>query len=635
MRTLSCTAAIVGTGIAGYHAALTLDRLGVHDICIVTEGVMAGTSRNTGSDKQTYYKLSLSGDQADSPRAMAEDLFDGGCVDGDIALAEASLSAAGFMELVLLGVPFPTNRYGEYVGYRTDHDTRGRATSAGPLTSKLMTEALQKAAAQAGIRVLDGYPVIRILTEGGRAVGLLALDMQRPGELVCIRCGDIVWATGGPADIYADSVYPECHTGASGIAFEAGAAARNLTEWQYGLASVHPRWNVSGTYMQALPRVYSVDESGAEHEFLAEYDPDPASCLSRLFLKGYEWPFDSAKALDGSSVIDLLVYRERVLRGRRVYLDYTKNPFGLKDLPYAALDARAKEYLTQGNACFGRPIDRLLTMNEPAVALYRSKGVDLTREPLEIALCAQHCNGGLAVDLWWRTSLPGLYAAGEAAGVHGIRRPGGSALNACMAGSARAAQAIAARPSEPPDEAAFAALAEAAAADAAQRQQRWLDNDGEDCAVLLAAAQRRASASAAAIRDLRGIREALDETESLLADFDARVRVSDPVLLPWGWKLYEALTAQRMLYRALLDYAAHGGASRGSGIYYDPEGASAPGLDFARFKPDGDRHAGEIQETVLLDGQVQSRFRPVHPIPEGGGFFENVWKRYRKDRNVW
>ena len=406
MRTFSYAAAVVGTGIAGYHAALTLRRLGVQNVCIVTEGVLTGTSRNTGSDKQTYYKLSLSGAQADSPHAMAQDLFAGGCVDGDTALAEAALSAAGFMELVLLGVPFPTNRYGEYVGYRTDHDVRGRATSAGPLTSKLMTEALQRAVGQEGIPVLDGLLVTRILKENGRAAGLLALDMNRPDEPVCIRCPDIVWATGGPAGIYADSVYPACHTGSSGVAFAAGAAGRNLTEWQYGLASVNPRWNVSGTYMQALPRVYSVDENGAEHEFLGEYDPDPASCLSRLFLKGYEWPFDSAKALDGSSVIDLLVYRERVLRGRRVYLDYTKNPFGLSDLPYAALDTRAKEYLTNGNACFGRPIDRLLTMNEPAVALYRSKGVDLTQEPLEIALCAQHCNGGLAVDLWWQTDIP-------------------------------------------------------------------------------------------------------------------------------------------------------------------------------------------------------------------------------------
>ena len=454
MRTLTYAAAVVGTGVAGYHAALTLHRLGVRDICIVTEGVGMGTSRNTGSDKQTYYKLSLSGDGADSPHAMAEDLFAGGCVDGDTALAEAALSAQGFLELVLLGVPFPTNRYGEFVGYRTDHDTRGRATSAGPLTSKLMTEALERAVQAAGIPVLDGCPVLRILKAGSRAVGLLAADLNNGGEALCIRCGDIVWATGGPAGIYADSVYPECHTGSSGAAFEAGAAGRSLTEWQYGLASTHPRWNVSGTYMQSLPRMYSVDENGAEHEFLGEYDPDPASCLSRLFLKGYEWPFDSAKALSGSSVIDLLVYRERVLRGRRVFLDYTQNPFGLSELPYAALSESARTYLERGNACFGRPIDRLRTMNEPAIGLYRSKGVDLTREPLEIALCAQHCNGGLAVDLWWRTDVPGLYAAGEAAGVHGVRRPGGSALNACMAGSARAAQAIAAHPSEllPEDE---------------------------------------------------------------------------------------------------------------------------------------------------------------------------------------
>ncbi len=255
MRTLSYAAAVVGTGIAGYHAALTLRRLGVRDVCIVTEGVLTGTSRNTGSDKQTYYKLSLSGAQADSPHAMAQDLFAGGCVDGDTALAEAALSAAGFMELVLLGVPFPTNRYGEYVGYRTDHDIRGRATSAGPLTSKLMTEALQRDAEQEGVPVLDGLLVTRILKENGRAAGLLALDKKAPEKPVCIRCADIVWATGGPAGIYADSVYPACHTGSSGVAFAAGAAGRNLTEWQYGLASVDPRWNVSGTYMQALPRV--------------------------------------------------------------------------------------------------------------------------------------------------------------------------------------------------------------------------------------------------------------------------------------------------------------------------------------------------------------------------------------------
>ena len=48
------------------------------------------------------------------------------------------------MRLVELGVPFPTNEYGEYAGYKTDHDNTLRATSVGPLTSKVMTEKLEK-----------------------------------------------------------------------------------------------------------------------------------------------------------------------------------------------------------------------------------------------------------------------------------------------------------------------------------------------------------------------------------------------------------------------------------------------------------------------------------------------------------
>ena len=74
-RTVTVHTAVVGSGAAGYNAALRLREYGVQDVAIFTEGVNMGTSRNTGSDKQTYYKLNLCGDFADSPRAMAEDLF--------------------------------------------------------------------------------------------------------------------------------------------------------------------------------------------------------------------------------------------------------------------------------------------------------------------------------------------------------------------------------------------------------------------------------------------------------------------------------------------------------------------------------------------------------------------------------
>ena len=67
--------AIVGSGCAGFNAADWLYTLGRRDIAVLTEGVNMGTSRNTGSDKQTYYKLSLSGGEGDSVTAMAADLY--------------------------------------------------------------------------------------------------------------------------------------------------------------------------------------------------------------------------------------------------------------------------------------------------------------------------------------------------------------------------------------------------------------------------------------------------------------------------------------------------------------------------------------------------------------------------------
>ena len=116
IRELTVSAAVVGSGAAGYNAVHRLRQYGVNDAVLITENQNAGTSRNAGSDKQTYYKLSLSGSQDDSVRRLAGVLYDGGCVDGDHALCEAALSVQSFFKLLELGVPFPHSRYGEFVG---------------------------------------------------------------------------------------------------------------------------------------------------------------------------------------------------------------------------------------------------------------------------------------------------------------------------------------------------------------------------------------------------------------------------------------------------------------------------------------------------------------------------------------
>lgn len=636
-RVYECGTAIVGSGAAGYNAADCLWQLGQRDIALITENRAGGTSRNTGSDKQTYYKLTLSGGEADSVLEMAQTLFAGECVDGDLALCEAALSARCFLKLAELGVPFPQNRYGEYVGYKTDHDPRRRATSVGPYTSRQMTERLEAAVLKKGVPLLDKLQVIKIISDGHTACGLVCLDhtaMNAENCFVLIKCKNIVYATGGPAGMYADSVYPYSQYGATGLALEAGAHGKNLTEWQYGLASLSPRWNVSGTYMQVLPRVFSTDGNGGdEREFLLDFFSSPAQMLSMLFLKGYQWPFDVRKVAGGSSIIDILVYLE-TCKGRRVYLDYRQNPAG-GNFAWSELSAEARDYLQRAGACFGTPLERLAHMNQPAIDFYRDKGVDLAREPLEIALCAQHNNGGLAINCWWQTGVEGLFAVGEVAASHGVYRPGGTALNAGQVGSTRAAQYIAARcRGEAP--AAFEPLAAEALAEMGSLAAGCMRQEKGNVSALWGNAARQMSRCGAAFRDTAQIEDYATQVRDLLQGFSGKVTASY-IELGQLFRLRDMLMSQYAYLTAMADYAAHGGGSRGSALYTDTTGtkpyASLP--EQFTFRLDGGSFGTQVQELWFDGGTCRTLWRSVRPIPQEDDFFENVWRTYRENGNIY
>ena len=241
-----------------------------------------------------------------------------------------------------------------------------------------------------GIPIYDGMQAIRLVTENGEVRGVLALDLNRLSEedwgLTLFRCNQVILAIGGPAIVYDASVYPESQTGMTGMALEAGAAACNLQEWQYGLASTKFRWNVSGTYQQVLPRYIAVDREGRQREFLPEYFEHPEQALDMVFLKGYQWPFDTDK-IGGSSIIDILVHHEIFHKGNRVYMDFRTDPKGLEK-GFGGLSEEAFSYLERSGALLETPIARLGKMNPQAIQLYASHGIDLYTEPLEVAVCA-------------------------------------------------------------------------------------------------------------------------------------------------------------------------------------------------------------------------------------------------------
>lgn len=623
---------VLGSGAAGLNAASRLVELGVSDLVIVTEALKAGTSRNTGSDKQTYYKLSLAGSDLDSVRDLAHDLYNGRAVDGDIALCEAALSTEGFLRLAGMGVPFPKNRYGEYIGYKTDHDPHKRATSAGPYTSRFMTEALERDVKNKGIEILDGYQAIRLLAENDEIKGVLLLK-RSTNALLALKCKNLVMATGGPAGIYKMSVYPESQFGATGLAFEIGAKGKNLTEWQYGLASVKPRWNVSGSYMQVLPRLVSIGDDGVEHEFLDDYPLSKGEMLSRIFLKGYQWPFDARKLEKGSSIIDILCYLE-LEKGRKVYLDYIHNP-GNKPIDYSAISEEARTYLGKANAMGATPIIRLRQMNEPAYQFYLDRGVDLEKEYLEISLSAQHNNGGLSINLWWESNIKGLFPVGEAAASHGVYRPGGSALNAGQVGSTRASIYIAKHQDKEEKTPDISNSVEMQIEDMCSIVENAF-NGSVDIDSAYDTLRSLMSINASAIRNREKLGDTLSKVEDFLAGF-SKVKIDRSAQM---WKLFEyrnALITARFYLYAMIEYIDSNGKSRGSSLYSDPNGAIHPsGLD-DRFiySLEDEKKPSLIQEVFKVNDSISCSYREPRPIPGDDDFFERVWARYREDGNVY
>ncbi len=639
---------VIGSGAASLNCADRLHQFGVDDLLIVTEGLKSGTSRNTGSDKQTYYKLSDMIKIPDSSFLMAKSLFDGGSMHGDIALTEATCSLQAFYHLVNIGVKFPHNEYGSFVGYKTDHDTMQRGTSAGPYTSREMVELLLSEVMRKKIEISDNTDVVKILKIGSRVVGALCLDKRKIENdnlgLICYLAENTVFGVGGPGGLYKESVYPHGHTGAIGLALEIGAEAVNLSESQFGLASIKHRWNVSGAFQQVIPRYISTDQDGRhEEEFLCNWFPDIELLTNAVFLKGYQWPFDPRKVENyGSSLIDILVYKEIHEKRRRVFLDFRRNPEGnlvIGKFKLDKLSPEAEKYLTKSNALFGLPIDRLTKMNPDAVNMYKSHSIDLSKEPLEIAVCSQHNNGGLSGDIWWEsTNLKHFFPIGEVNGSHGVYRPGGSALNSGQVGSLRAAQKI----SETYRESTLII----------EDTIKGIKSSINDLTEIISKILKHSDDEDAQCSSLRNYRDKFQIRMSLAGGYirkddithqgviDAKKQfksfnectINNINLLPFALKNRHLVLAHWVYLSAIEYYISSGGRSRGSYMIMDVEGneiINPEGLNII-YRETKNKDFNRILVSCFTEnGEINHKYIKRRPIPDKEFWFEFVWEQNR------
>jgi succinate dehydrogenase/fumarate reductase flavoprotein subunit len=646
INSYSINTLIIGSGAASLNAAVNLHKMGQEDIVIATSQWGGGTSNNAGSDKQTYYKLSLCGEEPDSVIEMAKDLFNGRCMHGDIALCEAQGSVQAFMNLVNLGVQFPHDKYGSWAGYKTDHDRRARASSVGPYTSRRMFEVLAAEVKKREIEVLDHHHCVSLLTDekGSKVIGAIALNTKEEDPqkaFVLFNSTNVILGTGGPAGIYETSAYPLSQSGSIGMAIKAGATGQNLTESQFGIASLKFRWNLSGSYQQAIPRYFSTDRNGNdEREFLNDLFPDIKTLTKAIFLKGYQWPFDPAKVSNyGSSLIDILVHREILEKERLVFIDFTRNPSWKNDDHFLMdnLDPEVYNYLEKSSAICKTPIERLMAINAPSIALYKDHGIDLVTEPLQIAVCAQHNNGGLKANIWWESDLFHLFPVGEVNGSHGVSRPGGSALNSGQVGSYRAAKFICKKYSESPgaiEE--FLSEADLQIDNILTLATSWLKTgNASGNKKYLSEIRKRMSDSGGIIRNLIKTTKAATEAGELLHNLPEKIGASSVGELAGAFLLFDHCITHLVYLESIKFYLKSGGRSRGSYLVTGNEknnmmvGATSDWeTELCLYDIEIEN---KIQEISFNNGIIKLNLEEVREIPEQNLWFEKVWKDYLED----
>jgi succinate dehydrogenase/fumarate reductase flavoprotein subunit len=641
-----CESLVLGSGAAGMRAAVELHRRGI-DVLVASTGLFAGTSACSGSDKQTLYTASTDY-KGDNFISYAQSLCSGGAMDFSTAYVEAVGSNDAVGGLQFMGLPLPHDDQGAILRYQTDHDEAGRATSCGPRTSKLMVKVLFEEALTLGVRILpscSGIKIVKETVDGEVSVcGVIALHREEKRNaygLIFIECQDLIIATGGPGELYRDSVYPHhCH-GGLGLALEAGAELCNITESQFGIGT--PRstfpWNLSGTYVQVMPRVYSVDAEGNEINFLKRYYRNTREMVSNTFRKGYQWPFHSALMLDyGSSLFDLAVFLEQQA-GRKVYLDFLHNPdpinegeqFSLEDL-----DPDVRAYLENNEALLELPIDRLLKMNPLAIELYRMHGTDLCKEPLEFAMNNQHMNGGILIDDWGKTSLAGCYAIGEAAGSHGVTRPGGAALNSGQVFGKRVAVAIKrSRLNREPSRPSSTAISEQLEQTLVEADQFLKNTSGRTPKEIKTEVQARMSDSAGIICTQSEVNSALHAATALRRDVEERgIQVSAASMVGQAFRWRHMVWASEAVLSVLDYYISHGGGSRGARAICAETGTQCPDAfkeDLSRFRFIEEQVQDRDEKLVIRrEGDaLVIRALAVDLTPEvKREFFEKGWGAY-------
>lgn len=627
-RIYSLNTLIVGAGVSGLKAAVSLYDKGVTDIAVMYGSDDSSISRAAVSDRQNYYLLAGSGKMGDSALKMAEDLAASGEVDGQVALTQAALSQRGFSFLCDHGLEHAEGKYGEVISYGKDPQI-GRSLRLTDRASGQIRDLLAKEALKRSIPLLKDYQLIQILTDQDHTRVIGAVILNRSGirdryqRFALVNCQNIILATGGPGGLYRRSAYPKSHMGSLGLALSAGAAAANAFSTTMGITALNLPLMLNGGFFKALPRIISVNSQGQDAcEFLPAYFGSHRQFYVLMRQKGKAWSFNADRLSPGnpdrSSLLDLLIDREISSKGRHVFLDYTANPEGINEKTL--------------------PCQRLKNLYPEAYEALLDFNIDPSVSMIEIGVCQVHHNGGLMTDHHYETTLPHLFAVGEAAGPENSVNKLGESLNQTQVSAIRAASSIAyhyqAQPMEIDD---FISQAKDAYGEVCAVSDRFLSclrqtsapginppsaaSEGRPDPIrdLPSDIGRRMDKACGLYRDPGRLEHELKEARIRLSHLTEAYQPSSQADLSFLFASYDLLLTQIAVLTSSLDFISQKKYSLGSFLHYDKEGTlPLEGLpEMYRFTTAGWDPAQENVQLLTMDpnGQCRIQWHKASPIP--------------------
>lgn len=377
VRVRSYDVVVVGGGIAGLTAAVGAARK--WNVALIT--------KSTLDDTTTF--LAQGGIAAamgpyDSPELhLADTLAAGaGLCDEEAVRILVEEGPARVRELEHLGTKFD-RRGGQLVlASEGAHSVPRVVRAGGDATGSVVASALVDAMILGSrVDLHEREFVVDLLTEEGACAGTLSLD--REGNLVLSHARAVILACGGAGQVFRSTTNPEVATGdGHAMAYRAGALLRDMEFMQFHPTALHSPENPTLLLTEALRGEGAHLLDGAGRRFMLEADPR-AELAPR----------------------DVVVRRMQQVMER-------------DGVDHVWLDARHLD------CSFLR--ERFPTVYN---GLAR-RGYDLCRDLVPVSPASHYYIGGVVTDLWGKTSLPGLYAAGETAstGVHGANRLASNSL---------------------------------------------------------------------------------------------------------------------------------------------------------------------------------------------------------------